>query len=76
MAICGIPIITYNYDTIDWYGAEHYLNFISSPIELKEKVSDIKNRPDDYRFESENLQKFMIQKDKEFFEKLNTLIKE
>ena len=76
MAICGIPIITYNYDTVDWYGAEHYLNFISTTTELKEKVSDIKNHPDDYQFKSENLQKFMIQKDKEFFEKLNTLIKE
>jgi len=74
MAICGIPIITYNYDTIDWYGAEHYLNFISSPTELKEKVMDIKKHPEDYKFESENLQKFMIQKDKDFFEKLNRLI--
>ena len=43
MGICGIPIITYNYDTVDWYGAEHYLNFISTVEELKDKVSDIKN---------------------------------
>ena len=76
MAICGIPIITYDYETIDWYGAEKYLNFISSPIELKERVNDIVNQPDKYKYNSKELQKFMIQKDKEFFEKLNSLIKE
>ena len=28
MGSCGIPIISYNYDTIDWFGAEKYINFI------------------------------------------------
>ena len=76
MAISGVPIITYDYETVDWYGAEHYLNFIRSAIELKDCVADIINRPDEYRYKSDELQKFMIQKDKEFFEKLNKLIKE
>ena len=76
MAICGIPIITYDYETIDWFGAEHYLNWVRSPIELKELVTDITTHPDKYKKNTDELQKFMLQKDKEFFERLNSLIKE
>ena len=76
MAVCGIPIITYNYDTIDWYGAESYLNFISSTSELDIMVTNIKHHPENYIDASDELQKFMLQKDKEFFERLNSLIKE
>ena len=50
------------------------MNFISNPNELKERVNDIIAHPDDYKHNSEELQKFIIQKDKEFFEKLNILI--
>jgi hypothetical protein len=74
MAVCGIPIITYNYETIDWYGAEKYLNFISSPHELSILVSNIKQHPEDYVDASNSLKTFMIQKDREFFERLNLLI--
>ena len=76
MAVCGIPIITYNYETIDWYGAEKYLNFISNTSDLSSIVSSIKHRPEEYIDDSKALQKFMLQKDKEFFERLNLLIKE
>ena len=76
MAICGVPIITYDYETIDWYGAEHYLNFVRYPDELKKCVDDIAAHPDKYRHKSDELQKFMEKKDKEFFEKLDLLIKE
>jgi len=75
MAVCGIPIITYDYDTIDWYGAEKYLNFISSTSELDAIVDNIKHHPDDYIDTTNALQKFIIQKDKEFFEQLDILIK-
>ena len=30
MGYCGIPIITFDYKDVDWFGAEKYLNFISS----------------------------------------------
>ena len=63
-------------ETIDWFGAEHYLNWVRSPIELKELVTDITTHPDKYKKNTDELQKFMVQKDKEFFERLNSLIKE
>ena len=66
--------LTYNYDTIDWYGAEKYLNFVSSSDELNDMVIAINNNHEEYKVKSNELNKFMIQKDKEFFEKLNILI--
>ena len=74
MSVCECPIITYNYDTIDWYGAEKYMNFVSSNDELNDMVIDINKNHDKYKDKSKKLNKFMMKKDKDFFEKLNVLI--
>ena len=76
MSVCECPIITYDYETIDWYGAEKYMNFVRSTSELQEMVVDINNNYEKYKIKSIELNKFMIKKDKEFFEKLNLLINE
>ena len=76
MSVCECPIITYDYETIDWYGAEKYMNFVRSTSELQEMVVDINNNYEKYKMKSIELKKFMIKKDKEFFEKLNLLINE
>lgn len=71
---CGTPIISYNYDTVDWFGGEQYINFISSQKELKEKVIDIVNNPDKYEEQKQGLKNFIEVKSTEFFQKLSTLI--
>ena len=76
MSVCECPIITYDYETIDWYGAEKYLNFVHSTNELQEMVIDINKNYEKYKMKSIELNKFMTKKDKEFFEKLNLLINE
>lgn len=71
---CGTPIISYNYDTVDWFGGEQYINFISSQKELKQKVIDIVNNPDKYQEQNQGLRNFMEVKSTEFFQKLSSLI--
>ena len=71
---CGTPIISYNYDTVDWFGGEQYINFISSQKELKQKVIDIVNNPDKYQEQKQGLRNFMEVKSTEFFQKLSSLI--
>jgi len=74
MAFAEVPILTINYETIDWFGAEKYMNFISSKQEAFETIKDIINNTEKYREQSIKLKKFIVNKDKEFFQKLNNLI--
>jgi hypothetical protein len=74
MGSCGIPIVSYNYDTIDWFGADKFINFISSKNEALNTVKDILKRPDEYRDKSDKLKEFMFNQHNVFFEKLNNLI--
>ena len=74
MGSCGIPIVSYNYDTIDWFGAEKYINFITNKQEAKENIKDIINNPEKYKIKSDNLKEFTTNQHKMFFEKLSHLI--
>jgi hypothetical protein len=74
IASCGTPIISYNYDTVDWFGGEKFINFISSQEELKEKVKDIITHPDEYVEQKAGLKNFIEIKSTEFFQKLSTFI--
>jgi len=74
MGSCGIPIVSYNYDTIDWFGAENYINFIYSKQEAIDTVKDILSGNEIYKLKSEKLKEFTQQQHKVFFEKLFTLI--
>ena len=74
MAFAEVPILTINYETIDWFGAEKYMNFISSRHEAFETIKDIINNTEKYREKSIKLKKFIVNKDTEFFEKLNNLL--
>ena len=76
MGSCGIPIVCYNYDTIDWFGAEDYINFISSKQETIDTVNDILLNKEKYTEKSIKLQEFTQNQHKMFFEKLNKLIKD
>ena len=73
---CNTPVITYNYDDIDWYGADKYLNFISSKEELTEMVNDIVKNPEAYKEKTDGFKIFIDDKSKLFFDKLERLIGE
>lgn len=74
MGYCALPIITQNYDSIDWYGIEPYLNFVSTKDEAYKLIVDIKNNAMPYKEKSIEVQNFMHRMHKEFFEKLDKLI--
>jgi hypothetical protein len=74
MAYSKIPIITPNYDTVDWYGADKYLNFVSTRGEFEDIVKRCKNGDDDIRIKVENMKKFIVNQNEQFFDKLKELI--
>lgn len=76
MGSCGIPIICYNYPTIDWFGAEEYINFITSRQETIDTINDVINNQEKYKSNSIKLQKFTKKQHELFFEKLNYLIED
>lgn len=68
MMYCGCPIITINYPSVDWYGAEKYLYFVNSP---KEVIEVSENITKDLSLDAHE---FIINQDRIFFEKLNVLL--
>jgi len=74
MGYCSLSIITQNYKNIDWFGAEKFLNFVSSKEEAHNIILDIINNKTKYEEKSKDFRKFIIKKGKEFFEKLDNLI--
>ena len=66
-------MISYNYDTVDWYGADEYINFIQSPDEVIDIINNINH--DEYKLKAEEFKSFMAQQNVEFYQKLNSLIK-
>lgn len=72
IASCGCPLISYKYETIDWFGADKYINFISSHSELQELVINI--HQDEYKSKALDFQEFMKVKSEEFFQKIISLL--
>ena len=68
IASCACPLISYKYETIDWFGADKYINFISSHTELEELVKVI-DKPE-YRSKALEFQKFINNKSSEFLDKV------
>lgn len=74
IASCGAPLITYNYREIDWFGADRFLNFVSSKEELKSTISSILENPEDYLDKANEFKSYISLKSEEFFLSLNKLI--
>lgn len=68
------PILSLNYDTIDWYGAEKYINFVKDKQDLIDKIKDISNTPEKYKDKSLKAKDFIIDKTNTWFEKFNNLV--
>lgn len=73
IAACNCPLISYPYE-IDWFGAEKFINFVTSDSELNNLVLDIKRDNDKYLNKATEFNKFIVDQDKVFFEKLEKLI--
>tara|TARA_Y100000310_G_C20682329_1_gene816702 strand:- start:2318 stop:3259 length:942 start_codon:yes stop_codon:yes gene_type:complete len=74
MGYCGCPIITFNYDDIDWFGGEKYLNFVSSITEFKDTVKKCMDRDDEIIKKVIGFKNFLRDKNKVYFEKMEDLI--
>jgi hypothetical protein len=74
MGYSGIPIICQNYPEIDWFGAEPFLNFVTSKEEAIATVKDIINNPEPYTIKADGMKEFIKGKHKLYFEKLNKLV--
>ncbi len=75
MAFSGTPILTQNYSTIDWFGAEQYLNFVSSKSDAYETILHILKNPSVYEDKSLLFKRFIVNEHKIFFEKLEALLR-
>jgi len=74
IASCGCPLISYNYETVDWFGAEKFIHFIKNKQELKDIVLDINNNKEKYKNNSLEFMNFMETQTKEFYYNLENLI--
>ena len=72
IAYSGCPLISFNYDTVDWYGADKYINFVESYNDVNKIINNIHN--DNYKYKANELKVFIKNKDKLFYEKLESLL--
>lgn len=70
MLYCGIPIFSIKYPTINWFGGEEYINFVSNSSDIPELLNSSE-------LKSKTIQstQFIKQKHKDFFTKLSNLLK-
>ena len=74
MAYSEIPIITMNYEGIDWFGASDYLNFVSSKQEFLNTVHKCINNDNNVILKAEKMKKFINNQQNMFYEKLKDII--
>jgi hypothetical protein len=74
LGFCKTPIITFQYDNIDWYGAEPFLNIIDSYSEFNAVVTKAKHMDDNILKKAEGMKMFIDNQHEIFFEKLKRLL--
>tara|TARA_Y100001963_G_C6765889_1_gene442190 strand:+ start:1214 stop:2131 length:918 start_codon:yes stop_codon:yes gene_type:complete len=72
----GAPIISYDYEHIDWFGAKEHMNLIKTHEDFVNVVNNIKNNPGEFRASAENLKLFIREKHDRFFWGLDNIIGE
>jgi hypothetical protein len=70
MMYCGVPIFSLNYNTIDWFGGNEYINFIENKNDIVQLL-----KSDTLKTKAKESKKFIRQKHQDFFDKLNNIIK-
>jgi hypothetical protein len=75
MAYCKLPIITFPYDEIDWFGLEKFMYFAHDESSLKAQVDVIKlaSLSGDVKFLQEGAKEFMLEQHQIFFDKFRHL---
>jgi len=74
MAYSKIPIITYDYDGIDWFGASEYLNFANSNQEFLDIVKKCVNGDEKILAKTEKMKTFIEKQQDTFYKKLKYLV--
>jgi hypothetical protein len=74
IGFCGAPIITYPYPEVDWFGAEKYLNFVTTPQEIIQTVERLKTPSEEDIEKTNNMSKFVDNQTKMFYDGLLELI--
>lgn len=70
MMYCGIPIFSLKYPTIDWFGGEEFINFVTD----KNDIINLLNNPT-LKSNAIKSTHFIRNKHRDFFTKLNNIIK-
>lgn len=70
MMYCGIPVFSIKYPTIDWFGGDEFINFVSN----KNDIINLLSSPE-LKSKAVKSTYFIQNKHRDFFVKLNNLIK-
>ena len=74
MSYCEIPIITHDYEKIDWFGARDYINFVNSKEEFMNTIKKCVNGEDEIILKTKKMRSFIENQHKVFYEKLKELV--
>ena len=69
-----IPIITFNYNEIDWFGAEGYMNFVESRDDFLNIVKRCVDGDEEILSKTKKMKSFIDNQHKVFYEKLGDII--
>lgn len=76
MAHCQVPIISYKYPEVDWFGADKYINFVSNYSEFKNVVDKCKDKDDTILRQAEQFKSFINNQHKTYLQKLKFIIED
>jgi len=68
------PIITYPYPEVDWFGAEKYLNFVTSKNEIEDVVAKCYNKTDEIIKKTQQMKIFIDKQTDLYYSGLEDLI--
>jgi hypothetical protein len=74
LGYCRTPIITYPYESVDWYGADKFLNFVESPEEIIKTVGRCVEVDSEILEKAEGMKKFVVNQTECYYDALNSLI--
>lgn len=74
MAHCKVPIISYKYPEVDWFGAEKYINFVSSYEDFKTVVYKCIRKDENILYQADQFKQFIDMQHETYLQKLNSII--
>jgi len=74
IAYCKCPLITFDYEEVDWFGADKYMNFVETIEDVTDVVNKCKNKDDNIIRKTLGFKKFIDNQHNLFLEKLEKVI--